>query len=192
MTFCSAIQMGENIMSSNIYDAIVSIQLGNKEYISAVLNRFKGYIKKYAYKLNYEDAEQDLIVFFIDLLYRIKITEVSTNDGALVKYFTKAIYHEYIHLANKKYWYSYTHELLADAAGTYDIAYQYGAFKSIEMLESLEQLTPYQVKIIIAFYLEGYSVQEIAVKQKVSRQAINKTKNSALKKMRAFEKIQLK
>lgn len=175
-------------MSRNIYDAVVAVQTGNKAYIDAVLDRFKRYIKKYAYKLNYEDAEQDLVVFLIDLLYRIKVTEVPADDGAFVNYFTKAIYHEYIRLIHKTYKY-HAHEVLADAARLYDIPHQYDPFRRIEILESLEQLSPHQLEIITAHYLEGYSVQEIAVMLKVSRQAVNKAKNSALNKMRAFEKV---
>ncbi|HAQ41984.1 MAG TPA: hypothetical protein DCM73_14895 [Clostridiales bacterium] len=42
-------------------------------------------------------------------------------------------------------------------------------------------LTELQKKIIVYRYIYGYSSQEIAQKLKVSRQAVNRTKNRAIK-----------
>ena len=41
----------------------------NKDSLMEIINKFRPLIKKQAYALNYEDAENDLIVDMIELIY---------------------------------------------------------------------------------------------------------------------------
>ena len=43
----------------------------NKDSLMEIINKFRPLIKKQAYALNYEDAENDLIVDMIELIYNI-------------------------------------------------------------------------------------------------------------------------
>lgn len=83
----------------NIYNLLVEIQRGNEEACCMILGKFEGLIKKYARKLAYEDAEQDIICYFIELMYKFPIKKFREDDeGKIVVYITKSIYHEYVRL----------------------------------------------------------------------------------------------
>lgn len=52
-------------------DLIVSAKDKNKDSLMEIINKFRPLIKKQAYALNYEDAENDLIVDMIELIYNM-------------------------------------------------------------------------------------------------------------------------
>ena len=66
---------------------------GNKNSMLEILNKFKPLIKKYSYKMNYEDAENDLILSMIQLIYDMPYLN---NDGHAVNYINQSIYNAYI------------------------------------------------------------------------------------------------
>ena len=51
-----------------ICNLISNAKDGNKNSMLELLNKFKPLIKKYSYMLNYEDAENDLILSMINIL----------------------------------------------------------------------------------------------------------------------------
>ena len=59
-------------------DLIVSAKDKNKDSLMEIINKFRPLIKKQAYALNYEDAENDLIVDMIELIYNMPFFQ---HDG---------------------------------------------------------------------------------------------------------------
>ncbi len=82
-----------------IYYLIIDAKERKKEASLAIISKFGNLLKKYARKLSYEDAEQDLTCYFIELIYFFPIEMFREEDeGKIVGYITKCIYHEYIRL----------------------------------------------------------------------------------------------
>lgn len=50
-------------------ELILNAQLGNQDALLAIIEKFKPINMKYARKLNYEDAYEDLILFNIECQY---------------------------------------------------------------------------------------------------------------------------
>ena len=68
-----------------LIDSIIHAQQGCDSDMMFLVSRFSGILKKYARKLNYEDAEQDLTADFIELIHHIDIEKLNnTSDGAIV------------------------------------------------------------------------------------------------------------
>ena len=53
-------------------EAIASAQHNNPDSLLALIEKFKPLLKKYAYKLHYEDAYYDLQLDFIQIVLSIK------------------------------------------------------------------------------------------------------------------------
>ena len=54
-----------------LIDSIIHAQQGCDSDMMFLVSKFSGILKKYARKLNYEDAEQDLTADFIELIHHI-------------------------------------------------------------------------------------------------------------------------
>ena len=74
-------------------DLIVSAKDKNKDSLMEIINKFRPLIKKQAYALNYEDAENDLIVDMIELIYNMPFFQ---HDGQAVTYISTSIRHSYV------------------------------------------------------------------------------------------------
>lgn len=66
-----------------------------------LLGKFKPLLSKYSCKLAYEDAESELIVFFLELLHRLELTkfQIDTAEYCLLSFISKSVYHEYLRLS---------------------------------------------------------------------------------------------
>lgn len=53
------------------YNLLVKAQLGNQEAMLELINRFQPLLKKYARKMEYDDAYEDCVLFFIELIKKI-------------------------------------------------------------------------------------------------------------------------
>ena len=69
-----------------ICNLISEAKAGNPNSMLELLNKFKPLIGKYSYKMNYEDAENDLILSVIQLINDMPYL---SNDGQAVNYIPK-------------------------------------------------------------------------------------------------------
>ena len=68
-------------------ETIASAQHNNSESLLALIEKFKPLLKKYAYKLHYEDAYYDLQLDFIQIILTINLdAQNQKSEGALVNY----------------------------------------------------------------------------------------------------------
>lgn len=160
----------------------------DEDAILSLLLAFDKLLKKYAKMLEYEDAYEDLRLFFIELIYYIKEKGIGReNDGSVVRYISTALKNKYIALSKKKKMEELLslHNLSDDqivvlekisaAEDRTDISYYYPV---------RDCLTNREREVMHLLINCGYTVNEIAEKYRISRQAVNKTKLRALNKTR--------
>ena len=172
-----------------IIDYVIKIQNTDSEPIIEMVERFNPLLKKYAKRLYYEDAYNDLVADFIELLLNIDLEKIRIKeDGGMVSYIAKSIHSCYIkrlkkirqacnvviysELSEKE---SYYIELLTATKDTYI---------NIDLDFLRKTLTVQEFYIIKRIYYDMYSATEIAKILGVSRQAVNQMKNRTHKKIK--------
>lgn len=162
---------------------IQSKEQGYKNAILKLIKQFQPLIKKYSYLLYYEDSQSELTLTFIETLYKIPIDNPNfKQDQYIISYISKSIRNNYIYLLQKRnqlYYYEcpINLEIMGDL-------YQENVEDKLFINDLLLLLTEREKEIINLKYFKEYSDIEISKKIGISRQAVNKTKNRALKKMR--------
>ena len=174
-----------------IYNLLVRAQRGDKESCYVILEKFERLTKKYSRKLAYEDAEQDVICYFIELIYTFPLEKFREDDeGKIVVYITKCIYHEYIRLVKQivlqKSEVNYSslseeqlHVLESRNSGK-------DCYEQIFLSELHQNMEEKEWDIIQKIYIEGKAVSQIAKEKGISRQAVNQMKKRALQKIRNY------
>ena len=77
-----------------IMDAIRSSQRGNQQATLDLVKKFSPELKKYARKLETEDAYYDLQADFLEIILHLDCDRLRiTSDGAMVQYLSQSIYH---------------------------------------------------------------------------------------------------
>lgn len=173
-----------------IIDDIRSSQQGNQQAILDLINKFSPALKKYARKLETEDAYYDLRVDFLELILHLDCDKLrETSDGAMVQYLSQSIYHAYIkllrHLIDNKAPTISTEELTDGLRYQNSITYesQHPLFGIPSTL-----LAPQEADAFYHICILGYSAAELARKKGVSRQSINQAKQRALSKLQRYFK----
>lgn len=136
---------------------------------------FKNLILFYSSKIKDEDAQSELNLFFIELLYSIDLDRFppDISDG-LSRYIAVAIKNQYIKISKINQTYNSISINLFN-----EIAY-YDKNHNCELFDAIKILSPKQRAVIIFKYIYGYSDFEISVNLNISRQAVNRLKNRAL------------
>lgn len=169
-------------------DLVVQLQKGDKEAALALINKFDPLLKKYAYKLYYEDAYDDLLIDFIELLNHIRLDRIrDTSEGILVSYICKSIRSSYIkRLITLKRLHNFVpYSDLSDSERYYALAAS-ASFDNYSILELTgidNVLTESELSVVKMIFLLGYTVAETASVYGITRQAVNKTKKRALQKL---------
>jgi len=172
-------------------ELISKSQNGDEGATLILIEKFKPLMKKYAYKLSYEDAYNDLLVDFIELIHNIQILYIYNKDeGGAVSYICTSIYNSYTKrlsgLLNLKKVILYSElndaELfnIESKTSTNDV-YQY-----FDMPSFFSVLTESETLVIKMIYYLGYTSTEIANICDISRQAVNQMKKRALKKLKVL------
>ena len=75
-------------------------QVPDAEAVDELVRRFDKSLRKYARYLRYEDAYNDLLIFFIELIQSAPLrATLDKGDGVIVNYIAKSIKGEYIKLS---------------------------------------------------------------------------------------------
>lgn len=170
----------------NLYTMIISAKNKDENSLMKILNKFDPLIKKYARKLNYDDAKSELIVTLIETVLFMPIADKQylQKDECIVGYISKSIKNKYIYLSKKKSKIEGIEtELNLD---TCTDKYYISADNSLLIKNLLDNLSDLQRDIIIQRFFLQYSDVEIASRLCISRQAINRIKNRALKNMKKY------
>lgn len=169
-------------------DLIALSHSGNEDATLELINNFQPLLKKYAFILNYDDAYEELLIDFLELISRIHLDRLRIySEGTIVSYIQKSIHHSYIKQSKriKKLRNISLHSDLSES----ELYYLESATSHIDNYFNLDEqcfdhlLTKPESLIIKMIYCNGFSVSEIATSCGISRQAVNQTKKRALKKL---------
>lgn len=182
-TFCvknSSLNNKEECIVNTICNLISKAKIADSDSMIELLRLFEPLIKKYAYKLEYEDAENDLIASMIQLIYDMPEFQ---NDGPAVSYIKKSVHNSYVqhvqHCIELRLREDlYEPELLHNKA--VDTTYEINEI-SIDLRCALENLSKNQRQIIVCKFFLGMSDKEIMKIMGISRQSVYKNKIKALK-----------
>lgn len=183
-------------METNIYELILRAQHEQKA-MQNLLIKFDPLIKKFARKLDYEDAYYDLTVLFIEKITHLDCNRLKSNDDfTLLKYIKKIISSISCNLFQQEVRRSKLNTIVLpdeeDIWFTGNLSREDKHLWSEDdypaILEDLlaDILTDYQAKIIDYIVIKGYSVNHIAKIYGVTPEAITITKNRALKKLKKY------
>ena len=165
----------------SIYILINESQNGNKESIMELITNFKPLIQKYSRKLHYDGADTDIIIFILEMIPNVPIHKNYNmqNDGYIVSYICNSIRHKFIYLSKKN-----NKIVLMETELNTDIL----TSSNDELPENnvfisclLDNLTEIQQQIITKIFIQDISENTISKQLNISRQAVNRTKNRALK-----------
>ncbi len=174
----------------DLYSVYKSAQMGNKKSVLMLYQKFQPKIKKCSRKLNYETAETDIVIRFLEFIKHTDFESLKSKcDGAVVNYTNKFFDNTYINLLNSRS-HSMQFIYLNDENSFIKNIPYYDDQSNLET-DYFLYLTELQRKIIAYRYIYGYSIQEIAQKLNISRQAVNKTKNRGIKIIKSIYDNQL-
>ncbi|NMS91827.1 sigma-70 family RNA polymerase sigma factor [Clostridioides difficile] len=175
-------------MQKSFYELIVLSRSNSVDNLQELLFMFKPLIKKLSRLLHYEEGETDLIIFFIELVKNINLKNFTKkSDAAIVKYIHKSLLNKTFELSRRysktKFKFVEFDENMLNMKNNYQNRCVFE--EDICFCEYvLKELSGIQRKVIFYKYLKGYSDKDISVKLKISRQAVNKAKNRAFKKIK--------
>lgn len=168
-------------MEDNMVKKIIEYRKGNNNSLLEIIEMFTPLIGKYSRLLDKEDTRQDLIIHLIKVLNNIPINNKSLfKDKEIIGYIARSIRNEYIKLSKKR-----DKIKLNEIELSLDIEISHEEceteFEILDMFKILTKKEAYIMKLLYVYYL---SVSEVADYMKISRQAVNQSKNRALKKMK--------
>lgn len=170
-------------MNRTLYNLIKKAQKNNSNALYIVIENFSPTIKKFSKKLNYEEAETDLIIFLITLVKKVNLSYFySKGDGALVNYIYSSIKNKYIDICRK---YKVENNIQVELIANLLIDESSNNFdEDIVMKILLNELSQIEKTIIIELYYLGSKYKDIEKKLKLSRQSIYNARNKAFKKIK--------
>lgn len=172
------------LSSTSLNQLILKARTNDKKAMHKILQTFSAQMKSYSQKLAQEDTLQDLTVFLIELVYKLRKNIVTLqNEKILLAYLSRSLRHKYLNLAHK-----HTIHQITEINLTEDLNIQYYDHKEQEifMNDLLKELTSKEKTILSLLYFYGFSIKEIAQFNNVTRQAVNQIKNRALRKLKKF------
>lgn len=171
-----------------IKELIISAQKKNNDAMMGLIEHFQPLLRKYARKLNVEDSYSELLLYFVELIQSMNISNLrSPSDAVIVTYINRSIYNCYCQKIRNII---YLKQEIAMSAltceQTYFLQNKLSSYDSINIFIELslpKHLTQKEIMIIYLVFVNGYSSEYIAKKFNQSRQSINQTKKRALKKI---------
>lgn len=175
-------------MELQIADKIDCYQKGDPDSALILVRVFTPLLKKYAYMLRTEDAYEDLQCYLLETLKGISIKKLNNStNGAIINYVQQAIYHKYISIskaARMERSVIHIEDLSVSDALQYDTRFSIADDCSCLLLADMRNiLSEKEYQVISLYYFKRHSIAKIAKQMEVSRQAVNQTKNKALRKL---------
>lgn len=167
-------------MKSSLYFNFQKAKDNDTDSTLYIVETFIPLIKKYSRKLNFDGADTDLIISLLNLIK--SLPDHLTDDNAIVSYIAVSIKNEYIKLSKRNNKIMKT-EILFDEY-IKEFPFSNDEESLLILNELLDKLPKNQSELLKGIFIDGYSVVSIAKKLNISRQAVNKTKNIALKQLR--------
>lgn len=166
---------------SELYAEILNASRGNKDAIEHLIIRFMTLIKKNSAILNYDGADSDLIIFFIEKLYTLNTENLSRySDSQLIMFYKTLFRNKAIDInRQRKKILECTENFEQD---TIEIGYEDNP--SFIFYDLIKDLSPKQQDVIKLKFMIGLSDVEIGQVMGITRQAVNRLYNRAILALR--------
>lgn len=162
----------ENVLLKKL---IINFRKGDMQAFTPIYSGFEKLIDYYSRKIGDEDSRQELIIFFIETLYNIELSNFCDDrTDRLNRYISVSIRNKYIYLSKKHQSEMLNYTPFNDCYADFD-----DNIDKIFIKEILNRLSHKQRAIIVYKYIYGYSDVEISELFGISRQAVNRLKNRA-------------
>lgn len=156
-------------------------QQGDVESFYPLYDEFEQLLHYYGRHLNYDDALQELTVYFVELITEISLHRFCADETvSLQKYIAVCIRNKYIALSKQKQ----RHDKILVEYREYIASSQPPFEDRLALSAALRRLTEKQYRIILYKYVYGYSDVEISSSLNISRQAVNRLKTRGLHVLR--------
>jgi RNA polymerase sigma factor (sigma-70 family) len=173
-------------MIKNLNDLVLEAKKDNKDAMMEIINIFMPLISKYSRKLLYDGADSDIIILIIKLIkcYPISNNENSIQDKDIIAYINISVKHEYIRLSKK---FSQISRMEMELKDDIYLIQEHDNIENILLInELLDKLSNMQKIILKELFLIGCTQTDLAKRLNISRQAVNKNKSKALKKLKIY------
>jgi len=150
---------------------------------NAIFSKYERLIGFYAGRSGGEDVFQELALFLLELIYKIPVSRFKgCSDKDIERYIAVCIRNKYIALSKaisqRKKESFFLFESNADTACD--------LLSAAALRDALASLPEKQQMVIKLKYLYGYSDSELSLHFSVTRQAVNRLKNRAMKNLREY------
>lgn len=169
----------------SIYSLIERAKGGEKESMELLIIKFEPIINSLSWKVKHECGKTDLTIFFIKLIYGIKLINITnSSDGSLVNYIQQSLYREYYRLnkANPIIEVELTDTFTADINEYKEVEYE--IYLNELVVEKV--INKKQKYVLLKKYRDERTDQEIAMDLCISRQAVNKMHKLAIKNLKEY------
>ena len=174
------------MLSSKIRNA----QENSEEDMLLLIEKFRPLMVKYARKLDYEDAYNDIMLYFIKLIKSINLDKLTDQtDKIIISYINKSITNFY----NKKIPQMVLRQKEVVMSELTEEQQYYIEVKTaqVDEINILDEyglkylLTEAERQLIYQVYVEGHSIADLAGHQNRTRQAVNQQRIRAIRKIKA-------
>ena len=152
---------------------------GDKDSMELLIIKFEPILNSLSYKLEYDCAKTDLTIFFIKLIYSIKLDIImNLSEGALVNYIKTSFYREYYRLSKS--------QIRNETYQENELYIWVSDYNKIEDKIFLDELlfkkiiNKKQKYVLIKKYYYDCTDKEISNELAISRQAISKIHKKAI------------
>lgn len=175
-----------------ICNLLAKAQQGDKGAMLELIDRFQPLLRKYARKLKYDDAYEDCLLFFIELIKNMNIQKLrKKKDPAAVSYIKVSVMNFYKKRISRVI--DEVHEITFSEL-TEEQKYYIEAKmakpddENIFMELGVDRLLSKEEQMVIYLvYAKGYTVAEIAKKEHKTRQTVNQLKLRTLNKLKNMD-----
>lgn len=176
-------------MENSLLNKIIEAQNDHEEKLTVLIEDFTPLLKKYASRMNYEDAFADLRLEFIEIILGIDPKRfVSYKEAQMLSYIKISVRNAYIRLSKIKCEREKNSFLVEDIRDEIEKS-QTDNYERIFLYDIKKYLSDSEFDVIYKHFFCGITIKDIALLKGVSRQAVNQIKNRAINKLsKVFEK----
>jgi len=175
----------EGYVMVSICDLIKRAKNFDKESMELLLNKFDPILSSLSRKLQNEDAKSELTIFFIRMIYEIKLTNLmNSSDGALVNYIKQGLYREYYKLNKVAPIISVEFNDIFTIDTNDYVQIEYKVF--LDELVMKKVINERQKYVLLKKYFYHCTDEEISIELCISRQAVNKIHRKAIDNLRKY------
>jgi len=175
----------EGYVMVSICDLIKRAKNFDKESMELLLSKFDPILSSLSRKLQNEDAKSELTIFFIRMIYEIKLTNLmNSSDGALVNYIKQGLYREYYKLNKVAPIISVEFNDIFTIDTNDYVQIEYKVF--LDELVMKKVINERQKYVLLKRYFYHCTDEEISIELCISRQAVNKIHRKAIDNLKKY------